>query len=123
MYFQGHPEYDTISLLKEYKREVDRFVRGEREDYPPFPENYFSLRTRGILAEHHDRLLTAAGLGEPRPELPEALISGGLHNTWHDTAEAVIDNWVGKVYQITNNDRRLPFMPGVDPNDPLGLKL
>jgi homoserine O-succinyltransferase len=123
VYFQGHPEYDTISLLKEYKREVDRFVRGEREDYPPFPENYFSLRTRGILAEHHDRMLTAAGRGEPPPEFPEALISGGLHNTWHDTAEAVIDNWVGKVYQITNNDRRLPFMPDVDPNDPLGLKL
>ncbi len=38
--FQGHPEYDAFSLLKEYKREASRFVAGER-DYPPFPEHYF----------------------------------------------------------------------------------
>ncbi|MEK7260824.1 MAG: homoserine O-succinyltransferase, partial [Pseudomonadota bacterium] len=50
------------------------------------------------------------------------LLGGQLDNTWHDTAEAVINNWIGKVYQVTNNDRRLPFMEGVDPNDPLGLK-
>ena len=37
----GHPEYDGNSLLKEYKREVNRFIAREREDYPPFPENYF----------------------------------------------------------------------------------
>ena len=41
VFFQGHPEYDTISLLKEYKREVKRFAPGERRDYPPFPENYY----------------------------------------------------------------------------------
>ena len=30
--FQGHPEYDTVSLLKEYKREINRFVTGSRID-------------------------------------------------------------------------------------------
>ncbi len=39
--FQGHPEYDAISLLKEYKREVQRFLTGNRQNYPPFPEHYF----------------------------------------------------------------------------------
>ncbi len=47
VYFQGHPEYDTISLLKEYKREVMLYAAGKRRDYPPFPDNYFSLRDRG----------------------------------------------------------------------------
>jgi len=32
--FQGHPEYDTISLLKEYKREVMRFARGGARGLP-----------------------------------------------------------------------------------------
>ena len=45
-----------------------------------------------------------------------------LDNTWHDTAEAVINNWIGKVYQVTNNDRQKPFQDGVNPDDPLGLK-
>jgi len=28
---------------------------------------------------------------------------------------------MGKIYQLTNIDRRVPFMDGVDPRDPLGL--
>ena len=32
VYFQGHPEYDAISLLKEYKREVMRFIRRELDE-------------------------------------------------------------------------------------------
>ncbi len=122
VFFQGHPEYDTISLFKEYKREVMRFVRGERPDYPPMPENYFRLREQAILEEHQERVLTALKRGEPTPELPESLIAARLDNTWHDTAEAVINNWIGKVYQLTSMDRKRPFMEGVDPNDPLGLR-
>ena len=41
VFFQGHPEYDSFSLLKEYKREIDRWFNNQRQDYPPFPENYF----------------------------------------------------------------------------------
>ncbi len=122
VYFQGHPEYDIHSLLKEYKREVVRFAKGEREDYPPFPENYFTLQTQAILDEHRDRLIAARAKGEPLPAFPEDLIASRLHNTWHDTAEEVINNWIGKVYQVTNMDRKLPFMEGVDRDDPLGLR-
>ncbi|MBI3772452.1 MAG: homoserine O-succinyltransferase [Gammaproteobacteria bacterium] len=122
VFFQGHPEYDIISLLKEYKREVTRFSRGECLDYPPIPENYFPLKTAAILEEHREHVLRALAKGKTPPELPESLIIPELDNTWHDSAEAVINNWIGKVYQITNSDRRLPFMEGVDPNDPLGLK-
>jgi len=122
VFFQGHPEYDTISLFKEYKREVLRFAQGEREDYPPFPENYFTQKTKAILEEHQERVLVARDRGQPMPALPEGLITADLDNTWHDTAEAVLDNWMGKVYQVTNNDRRRPFMEEVDPEDPLGLR-
>jgi homoserine O-succinyltransferase len=31
VFFQGHPEYDTISLLKEYKRDVNLFIAGKLE--------------------------------------------------------------------------------------------
>jgi homoserine O-succinyltransferase len=122
VFFQGHPEYDTVSLLKEYRREVDRFVRGERPDYPPFPESYFRARTEAILEEHRDRVLAARSRGATPPELPEALVSASLDNTWHDSAEAVIDNWIGKIYQVTDLDRKRPFQQGIDPNDPLGLR-
>lgn len=122
VFFQGHPEYDIISILKEYKREVLRYMRGERGDYPPCPDNYFSRQTEALLDEYRDRNTAAHARGQAGPDLPESLIADKLDNTWHDTAEAVINNWIGRVYQITNQDRRLPFMPGIDPHDPLGLK-
>jgi homoserine O-succinyltransferase len=121
VFFQGHPEYDTISLLKEYGREVRRFASGQRSDYPPFPENYIGRKDRDILEEHRDRVLAALDRGREPPEVPEARVAAGLDNTWHDTAEGVVGNWMGKIYQITNSDRRLPFMDGVDPGDPLRL--
>ena len=122
VYFQGHPEYDTISLLKEYKREVTQFALGLRETYPPFPDNHFELQVRAILDEYRGRVLLARAAGAEMPEFPESLIVPRLNNTWHDTAEAIVGNWIGKVYQITNRDRRLPFMDGIDPDDPLGLR-
>ena len=122
VFFQGHPEYDAISLLKEYKREIGRFIKGEVEEYPPFPENYFSLKCQAILEEYQSRLEVAMEAGKTPPELPEHLLIPLLDNTWHDTAEAVINNWIGKVYQITDTDRHVPFNPGTDPDNPLGLK-
>jgi homoserine O-succinyltransferase len=122
VFFQGHPEYDIISILKEYKREVRRFIRSERSDYPPYPENYFSQQSESILDEYRAQVIAACKYAQTPPDLPESLIVNKLDNTWHDTAEAVINNWIGKVYQITNQDRRAPFMPGLDPDDPLGLR-
>jgi homoserine O-succinyltransferase len=121
VFFQGHPEYDTISLLKEYKREVNRFIAGARQDYPPFPENYIRLRDRAILEEHRDRIIASLERGVDPPDVPESRIAEGLDNTWHDTAEGVVGNWMGKIYQLTNSDRRLPFMEGVNPLNPLEL--
>ncbi len=122
VFFQGHPEYDIISLMKEYKREVIRYANYDRVDYPPYPENYFTLKTKAILDEHKDQVMAARSSKQVMPEFPEKVVTRTLHNTWHDTAESVINNWIGKVYQITNSDRRLPFMEGVDPDDPLQLR-
>jgi homoserine O-succinyltransferase len=122
IFFQGHPEYDIISLLKEYKREVNLFLDKKRPDYPPFPENYFSLQTEAVLDEFKDRLITAQQQGKPLPDFPEDLVSNSLDNTWHDSAEAVINNWIGKVYQLTDIDRKKPFQANVDPSDPLGIR-
>ncbi|PID46195.1 MAG: homoserine O-succinyltransferase [Proteobacteria bacterium] len=121
IYFQGHPEYDEISLLKEYKREVVRYYNRERSDYPPFPEGYFDLTTQVILDEYLDKLQEAMVRCQAMPVFPEHLIKPRLQNTWHDSGLAIIGNWMGLVYQLTNTDRRLPFMDDVDPKNPLNL--
>jgi homoserine O-succinyltransferase len=122
VYFQGHPEYDINSLLKEYKREVLLFAAGKRSEYPPFPVNYFGLQVQAIFLEHKTQLLSAIEAAAPLPDFPEEVVRKLLHNTWHDTGEAMINNWIGRVYQTTNSDRKKCFMDGIDPNDPLGIK-
>ena len=59
VFFQGHPEYDTISLLKEYKREVMLYADRKRDDYPPFPANYFHTREKALLNEYRGRIEAA----------------------------------------------------------------
>ena len=128
IFFQGHPEYDAISLLKEYKREVIHFIKNyqKQEDsldyYPPFPENYFNNYQKSILNEYRFRVFEALEKDDEIPVFPEQLLSSCLENTWHDTADEVISNWMGIIYQLTHKDRKKQFMDGIDPQNPLGLK-
>ncbi|MFN7916611.1 MAG: homoserine O-succinyltransferase [Vicinamibacterales bacterium] len=120
VYFQGHPEYDANSLLKEYKREVLRHFHGER-DMPPLPEHYVGAEAEAIIQAYVEMAHSAHAEGAPLPEFPEAALAPLLDNTWRDTARAIFDNWLGLVYQLTNLDRRKPFMDGVDPTRPLSV--
>ena len=122
VYFQGHPEYDAVSLLKEYKREAFRYLSDERENPPRYPENYFSEAAREIASQFISQALAAKANGEELPEFPESELQSMVDNTWGDTGKAIVNNWLGLVYQLTNLDRRQQFMRGVNPKDPLKLK-
>jgi len=121
VYLQGHPEYYTSSLLKEYKREVSRFYSNEIEDYPSHPDNYFDIEAMSIAENHQEKVRTAKNQGKSLPTFPEEQIQMYLHNTWRDTGKALFNNWLGLIYQLTNVDRKLAFTPGVNPEDPLGI--
>ena len=117
VYLQGHPEYDRNSLLKEYKREVLRFINSEREDYPPHPEHYFNREASRIADDFKQKVLKY----KETPPFPEEEIERHLDNTWRDTGRAFFNNWLGLVYRLTNMDRKTPFLAGIDPKNPLGL--
>ena len=55
--FQGHPEYDDKSLLKEYEMEIKNYLSAQRPDYPEVPENYFSDLTVSRLDEEKKNIL------------------------------------------------------------------
>lgn len=116
--FQAHPEYDTFSLLKEYKREIEAYQNGERPDYPEPPKNYFNDTSLDIILAYQKKIEH----GEESEEFPEEKLAEILDNTWTDSARAMIGNWIGCVYQITNVDRSKQFMDGLDPQNPLNWK-
>ncbi|MCU7940856.1 MAG: homoserine O-succinyltransferase [gamma proteobacterium symbiont of Bathyaustriella thionipta] len=119
--FQGHPEYDAISLLKEYKRETMLFNQGKLDTYPPFPANYLGIFEKAILNEYRLRCTMARQNDQALPEFPETLVTQNIDITWHDTAVEVIGNWMGLIYQLTHKDRHIPFMDSIDDNNPLSL--
>jgi homoserine O-succinyltransferase len=120
VYFQGHPEYDANSLLKEYKREVTRYLAGER-DRPRFPEHFFDSAAQQMANTYLEAAERDRDAGRALPPFPEDPLAARVDNTWRDTGKAVFNNWLGSVYRTTNLDRRQQFMPGVDPDNPLGL--
>jgi homoserine O-succinyltransferase/O-acetyltransferase len=120
VYFQGHPEYDRNSLLKEYKREVGRFLAGELTAPPPDPEHYFSHEVDDLAQSYLRDALAARAQGRADPDFPEEAMDPWLENSWGDTGRALFGNWLGLVYQLTGLDRHEPFMAGIDPADPLG---
>ncbi len=122
VYLQGHPEYDRNSLLKEYRREVLRFLDGELSEPPPHLEHYFTPDASRLADDFLAGALAAREAGDPLPPFPEEAFEPFLDNTWGDSGRALFNNWLGLVYQLTGQERDRPFMDGIDPQDPLGLR-
>lgn len=113
---QGHPEYDMLSLLKEYKRDVGWYQAGQMDYYPPFPAHYFGPKAQALLENIKTRILDGEKVDFPENEIEEL-----LENTWADSARSFLASWIGHVYQVTNMDRTKQFMDGINPNNPLGI--
>ncbi|MDA9435913.1 homoserine O-succinyltransferase MetA [Bradyrhizobium sp. CCBAU 51627] len=55
IFFQGHPEYDALSLQREYLRDIGRYLARQREIYPALPLSYFDEATEEKLARFEKR--------------------------------------------------------------------
>jgi homoserine O-succinyltransferase len=93
VFFQGHPEYEAITLLLEYRRDIGRFLRRERETYPPMPQGYFDQETVEALTRLRERSLSDRR-EELLAEFPIATAAGKVTNNWRSTAEGLYRNWL-----------------------------
>src|SRR6202022_3266628 len=57
LFVQGHLEYDPGALLREYRRDVRRFLAGEKDNYPEMPCGYFDNYAAAALAAFRRRAL------------------------------------------------------------------
>jgi homoserine O-succinyltransferase len=86
VFFQGHPEYDVDSLLREYHRDVERFLRGQSTNYPATPKGYFDTPTEGALAAFGARARVDRHPAQ-LVDFPDALklrppLLAGLRSSW-----------------------------------------
>ncbi len=98
LYFQGHPEYEAVSLLKEYKREVLRYLNEEREDYPPLPDNTFNGPAGELAGEFREWVLSRSGT-EPLmiEEFPEDELAQEMRHSWKDVSRQLFFNWLASL--------------------------
>lgn len=91
VFFQGHPEYDALSLQREYLRDVGRFLSRECDSYPAVPVSYFDAATEDRLARfekraHHQRHPALAGELPALKLRPDVAVGGA--------AVAIFRNWL-----------------------------
>ena len=104
VFFQGHPEYEAPTLLLEYRRDIKRFLRRERETYPPMPRGYFDDDTVAALSAIRERALSDRR-EKLLAEFPTDIAAGRVTNTWGPAAARVYRNWL--LYMCAQKGRRL----------------
>jgi homoserine O-succinyltransferase/O-acetyltransferase len=95
IFFQGHPEYDSGALLREYRRDIRRFLAGERNTFPEMPQNYFDKEIGTALSQFRQRALQqrCVDLLSSFPAVPER----HLDYAWHNFAVVIYRNWLLQV--------------------------
>ena len=93
VYVQGHPEYETETLLKEYRRDVKRFLRHERETYPLLPHGYLNAEATKRMCDFREQALS-----NPQEDVlaafPDSFVTETLQNGWHSSGARVYCNWL-----------------------------
>lgn len=101
VFFQGHPEYESKTLLHEYNRDIGRYLRGESHTYPGIPRGYFDREATEALEALRER-----ALGDRRVELlgdfPAALAERNLSDTWRSAAILLYSNWLTYLSAVRN---------------------
>ena len=96
VFFQGHPEYESDTLLREYQRDVRRYIKGDLPRYPLMPRSYFDETTAEELTVLQEKAL-ARRTEELLLELTAILANKSIANTWQSSAAGIYRNWLGHI--------------------------
>ncbi len=92
LFFQGHPEYQADTLLREYRRDAVRFLNREREDYPAMPLGYFNDDAAAVAEAFRTRA-SRDRRGELIGEFPKSALEAGLQCPWRAAALGTYEKW------------------------------
>jgi homoserine O-succinyltransferase len=94
---QGHFEYNTDSILREYRRDVRRFLFGNQQlRYPPLPFGYFSEKQTEMLLRLAHTYKTERDTDplELYRRFPFQRLRADLHNSWEQSGAILFRNWL-----------------------------
>ncbi len=102
---QGHPEYDPEALFREYRRDVGRFLKGERDTYPDPMHGYFDEPAEAALSALREQ---AVRTKDPAliERLPDALAGWVPPYDWREPVIQIYANWL--LYLAEQRDKAAP---------------
>ena len=93
LFLQGHPEYDAGALLREYRRDVGRFLAGERDSYPEMPRGYFDDDAASAFAAFRQKALQNRHI-DLLSQFPFSEAERKLTHAWRSIAVRIYANWL-----------------------------
>lgn len=96
VFLQGHPEYQSETLLKEYRRDIGRYVRAQQPFYPTLPHGYFPAATVALLEDFRKRA-EANRRPQIMADFPESTVRATLVPTWREGAVQLYRNWLASI--------------------------
>jgi homoserine O-succinyltransferase len=106
VFLQGHPEYDASTLLREYRRDVARFLRHERETFPTQPQRYFDQPSAQALEAFRIR-----AFADRSPDLmesfPPTAMREPLISAWRASAVRLYRNWLSYLAERRESSGRI----------------
>jgi len=118
LFVQGHPEYSAYTLLREYRRDVRRYLTHEVEAYPPIPRGYFDARWEATFRRFREDAVSKRAeetFSRLWPDGAEA----ALNNPWRPAAVQLYANWLALLvrHKKTLAAGDLAFEPKHDQRD------
>jgi homoserine O-succinyltransferase/O-acetyltransferase len=94
--FQGHPEYQATTLLREYRRDVGRFLSRQHAQYPNLPVGTFTADERATLEAFRKEAMANRDI-ELLERFPFAALAAGLREPWRSPAVSIYRNWLSLI--------------------------
>lgn len=96
VFLQGHPEYDEWALLKEYRRDIGRFLGGQQAAYPDMPRGYLTLEAIDRLAAFQSEAMKARHV-DILSTFPFTAVAECLTTSWRASAIRFYGNWLSLI--------------------------
>jgi len=106
VFFQGHPEYDSDTLLREYKRDLRRYFAGGQVQCPMPPRRYFDRDMEAALAGLREQALEARGDATILEDILRLISGVAPPDAWQNPAAQLFANWLTAVAERGGSFRR-----------------
>jgi homoserine O-succinyltransferase/O-acetyltransferase len=110
LFLQGHPEYEPGTLLREYRRDIGRFLRGEQEHYPGMPQGYFNAEAAALASAFRARA-RGERCAERIADFPMRALEAGLAARWQRSAVGLYEKWLDYLKERKADQRAATTAP------------